>query len=397
MPCGMEFGVPKPPYWRENATTAVTNGTIPESRINSTVLRVMTPYFHLNQDQDSPKADAASAAVNTDRDWYYDFEIGNITNYAEGLYLWVGGDPFNPDGSKFGNTASGGGSGTGRFSYFVFLLEAIQARANQDGAFIQYMLDNKTMTKYGISSANIYPVPDVCLLFIKSWATESIDRQSLLPGHSGTGVVETVAASCNDTIFVHHDTGPMLLPFTSHKNVAIDPLGYLPRTIPAFAAALPHTLVTAPEDPTDPDSWQSDFTDGNFTDYRYYMTAGNGSANVLYPSSYGLSYTTFTLSNITASAVAAAPIRGSAPVADAPMVLGGNADLWNVVYTVNATVTHVGDVASAAVPQLYLNRLAAWAPEGTPVWQLRGFKKVLLTPGESKSVGVEFVTRNESY
>lgn len=80
MPCGMEFGVPKPPYWRENATTAVTNGTIPESRINSTVLRVMTPYFHLNQDQDSPKADAASAAVNTDRDWYYDFEIGNITN-----------------------------------------------------------------------------------------------------------------------------------------------------------------------------------------------------------------------------------------------------------------------------------------------------------------------------
>ncbi|OJD36931.1 beta-glucosidase g [Diplodia corticola] len=473
MPGGIAFTTPTPSYWGENATLAVNNGTIPESRIDDMILRVLTPYFHLGQDQDFPKVDAYSATLNgkAASTWLYDFQVGtedevvdlrsdetaqfiresaangtvllkntngalplnapkNIAvfgnaagEYAEGLYSLVGGSPFKPNDAEYGVLASGGGSGTGRFPYLVTPLEAIKAKAKEDGSFLQYVLENEAITNYGIST--IFPTPDVCIVFIKSWATEGYDRESLYPAYNGTGVVNTVAASCNNTIVVHYGTGPTLFPFASNPNVtaiveahfpgqeagnslvdvlygAVNPSGHLPYTIPVSDAVFPKTLVnsTALVETTDPDAWQADFTEGNMIDYKYYI-ASNTTANILYPFGHGLSYTTFSVSDLAVSSSnsssSSSPIAGTTPSATAATIPGGNADLWATVSVATVTVANTGAVAGAAVPQLYANLLGAGAPAGTPQWQLRGFDRVWLEPGESRAVAFELRRRDVSY
>lgn len=46
-----------PSYFGGNLTAAVLNGTLNESRVDDMVRRIMTPYYHLSQDQDFPSVD----------------------------------------------------------------------------------------------------------------------------------------------------------------------------------------------------------------------------------------------------------------------------------------------------------------------------------------------------
>ncbi|KAF4977674.1 hypothetical protein FZEAL_5839 [Fusarium zealandicum] len=75
---------------------------------------------------------------------------------------------------------------------------------------------------------------------------------------------------------------------------------------------------------------------------------------------------------------------------------GGNPHLWETVVTVSVVVTNSGPVDGKAVPQLYLSY-----PETSkvdhPVRVLRGFDKVFLKKGESKTVKFELNRRDLSY
>ncbi|KAK7518898.1 glycoside hydrolase superfamily [Phyllosticta citriasiana] len=461
MPGGIGFSSPNPSFWGANATAAVQNGTIPESRIDDMVLRIMTPYFHLGQDKDFPLVDKSSADLNgkPESSFGFPFELGpvvdvrteehtqfiresaanstvlvkntgslplkapkniavfgnNAGDYVGGLYSLTGS--FEAEAEEQGNIAAGGGSGTARFSYLVTPLEAIKARAKKDDALVQFILSNEAINNDGISS--IQPQPEVCLVFIKSWATEGFDREELEPEHNGTGVVNTVAARCNNTIVVHNGAGPVLLPFASHPNVTaivlshfpgqesgnslvdvlygdVNPSGHLPYTIPSSISVAAPGLVNSTElaTTTDPNAWQDPFTEGLFIDYRYYATK-NGS--VQYPFGFGLSYTTFSLADLKVSAVSGTSNSSSLPSSSAPILPGGNSDLWKPLYVANVSVSNTGDVAGAAVPQLYVNIADAGAPAGTPQWQLRGFDRVDLAPGETKTVGFELLRRDLSF
>jgi beta-glucosidase len=65
------------------------------------------------------------------------------------------------------------------------------------------------------------------------------------------------------------------------------------------------------------------------------------------------------------------------------LVPGGREDIFKEIVTITAKITNTGKVAGAEVAQLYLS-----LPEAgnAPVRQLRGFDKVLLEPGETKTV-----------
>lgn len=65
----------------------------------------------------------------------------------------------------------------------------------------------------------LYPEPDVCLVFTKTWATEGYDRSSLLFDWNGTAVVESVASQCSNTIVITNSGGLNALPFADHPNV----------------------------------------------------------------------------------------------------------------------------------------------------------------------------------
>lgn len=94
------------------------------------------------------------------------------------------------------------------------------------------------------------------------------------------------------------------------------------------------------------------YREGVYVGYRYYDKAG---IKVRFPFGYGLSYTTFAYSDLSATA-------GGASV----------------------TVTNTGSLAGAEIVQLYVE-----SPQSgihRPVRELKGFQKVFLEPGESKTV-----------
>lgn len=106
------------------------------------------------------------------------------------------------------------------------------------------------------------------------------------------------------------------------------------------------------------------YTDDIYVGYRYFETIPGASEKVLYPFGFGLSYTTFDISNITAEQ---------------------NGDEIKVC----ATVTNTGSVAGKEVVQVYYSTPSQKLL--TPRLQLAAFQKTsLLKPNESETVCTSF-------
>jgi beta-glucosidase len=448
---GQNFG--NPSFFGGNVTNGVKNGSL--TRADDMVLRIMTPYFLLNQDKDFPSVDPSSADLNgfsPRTSWTRNFTLtgersrdvrgdhatlirkhgaaGSVLLKNENAALPLkhpkniavfgndAGDDvlglLNQNDFEYGTLAAGGGSGTGQFSYLFTPLRAIQDRAAKDnGTLVQFWLNNTFIaTTPDWNKVWLPTVPDVCLVLLKTWAGEGADRQHLSVDYDGEKVVESVARDCNNTVVITHSPGINTLPFADHPNVTailaahypgqesghslvdllygdVNPSGHLPYTIALNATdynAPPTTAVNS----TGYDDWQSWFDEKLEIDYRYF-DAHNMS--VRYEFGYGLSYTTFNMTDLKISALSS---NISALPADLPIQPGGNPDLWTAVYNVSISVSNSGKVSGAAVPQLYVS-LPHTAPEGTPIRQLRGFDKVHLEAGETQTVCFELMRRDLSY
>jgi beta-glucosidase len=302
--------------------------------------------------------------------------------------------------------------GAARFPYIVSPLEAIKTRARQNGTLVQYITDNSVA---GTSISNIYPIPDVCLVFLKTYVAEGVDRTSYDVDDDGNAVVKTVASKCNNTIVISHSGGINVMPWADNENVTaiiaahfpgqeignsivdvlfgdVNPSGRLPYTI-AYKASDYNTKVANFTGAKNLNAWQSNFTEGLMIDYRHFDAAN---ITPRYEFGFGLSYTTFSLEGLTlerlATNVTALP---AAMLGPAPP--GGNPDLYTAIFNATATVTNTGPVAGAAVAQLYLAPPKSSVPSGTPIQVLRGFDKVVLQPDESATVQFEITRRDLSY
>ncbi|KAG0156023.1 hypothetical protein PDIDSM_3199 [Penicillium digitatum] len=440
-------------FFGKNVTLAVNNGTVDQSRVDDMIVRIMTPYYWLGQDKDYPEVDPSSADLNTfspRSTWLREFNLTGersrdvrgdhaklirklaaeatvlLKNEKQALPLKApkniavfGNDAgentmgaVNQATFEFGNLASGGGSGTGRFTYLVSPLEAIKARAKKDNALVQYFLNNTQIATSNVTSLWVPTTPDACLVFLKTWAEEGTDREHLTVDYKGNEVVESVAKSCNNTIVITHSSGINVIPWANHPNVTaivaahypgqeagnsivdvlygdVNPSGHLPYTIAKNASdynAPPTTEVST----NGTYDWQSWFDEKLEIDYRYFDAKN---ISVQYEFGFGLSYTTFNLSDLNAEPVAH-PV--SSIPEEQPIQPGGNPALWETIYNVTVSVTNSGDVKGATVPQLYVT-FPDSTPEGTPPKQLRGFEKVSLAAGESRTVGFELMRRDLSY
>ena len=129
---------------------------------------------------------------------------------------------------------------------------------------------------------------------MKTWAQEGLDRTSLLVDWNGTALVETVAATCPNTVVVTHSGGLNTLPFRNNPNVTailaahlggqevgnsivevlygdVNPSGHLPYTIANEEADYAFADITnssALKTTNDPNAWQSDFKERLLIDYR---------------------------------------------------------------------------------------------------------------------------------
>ncbi|KAI0015094.1 glycoside hydrolase family 3 protein [Xylariomycetidae sp. FL0641] len=197
---------------------------------------------------------------------------------------------------------------------------------------------------------------------------------------------------------------------------------------------------------------QQDFSEGLYVDYRYF---DKYDIKPRYEFGFGLSYTTFEFTNCTITSRLpksalpatrpkdfAAPPEYDTSIPDSKEVLfpegfrklekyvypyldegddigsgsypypdgyytdqppsgaggdeGGNPDLWEVYAEVSVNITNTGSRPGKVVPQLYLSY-----PESSPVDMprsvLRGFDKLLLDAGESRSVTFNLTRRDVSY
>jgi beta-glucosidase len=440
-------------YFGGNITSAVNNGSLDTSRLDDMITRIMTPYYFLGQDVDYPLIDPDSADLNTfspRKTWFKTFELNgtrgvdvradhnvlirqlgaastvllkNVDNTlplkAPKSVAVFGNDAsedtqgyYNQVNFEYGTLSVGGGSGTGRLTYLVTPLEAIKAKVKADGGIVQQFLNNTLVATSNISTLVIPTPPEVCLVFLKTWAEEGADRASLDTDWDGNEVVESVASYCNNTVVVTHSSGINNLPWADHPNVtailaahypgeesgnslvdilygAVNPSAKLPYTIALNIDDYNAPPITAVNS-TDPYAWQAYFDEKLEIDYRYFDAQN---MSVRYEFGFGLSYTTFALSNISIAKVCDGTVTA---VAEAqPIVPGGNPALWDVLYTVSVSLTNTGSIAGATVPQLYLT-LPSSAPS-TPPKQLRGFEKVFLEAGASSVIQFPLMRRDLSY
>lgn len=445
-------------YFGDHVIKAVNNGSVSQARVDDMVRRIMTPYFLLGQDQGYPTTDLSVGCLQScgtsftpgcgnnqtcnifARDVRGDHaslirELGaagtvllkntnsalplrapknigvfgnDAADLADGLAFV---QPLPEEGFDIGTLAIGGGPGSGRHSYIVSPLEAIKARARKIAARVQYITNNAILASNDFHG--IYPVPDVCLVFLKTYGAEEQDRTSFELSWNSTAVVNNVALHCPNTVVVTHSGGVNTMPWATNPNVTailaahypgqetgnsivdilwgdVNPSAKLPYTIPVKESDYHIPIVNSTSPSGD---WQSDFTEGLFIDYRHF---DENDITPLFEFGYGLSYTTFEITSPLSITTLSKSIT-ALPDPSRTIEPGGNPDLWASLLSAKTTVSNTGPVVGSAVIQLYISFPRNTVPEGTPVKVLRGFEKVRLKVGEKKSVTFDLTRRDVSF
>jgi beta-glucosidase len=264
-------------------------------------------------------------------------------------------------------------------------LKAIRARAPR--AKVQFASGDDLA-----AAAALAKTVDVAIVFVHQWESEGMDLDNLsLPDHQDD-VIAKVAAANPHTIVVLETGGPVTMPWLDQVSgvmeawyggsrgaeaVArvifgdVNPSARLPVTFPKSEADLPHTSIVKPpvESTTngEPDAWkkiaaglpafQTTFDEGLKVGYKWYDAKKK---EVLFPFGYGLSYTTYTYSDL--------------------KVTPGKS------VHVTVKVTNSGQRAGSEIAEVY----CALPPStGEPPKRLVGWSKVKLDAGESKEVTID--------
>jgi beta-glucosidase len=273
-----------------------------------------------------------------------------------------------------GSAKTGGGGTAGVHPVYSITPQAgLQSKAGSK-VTITYN-DGSDLT----SAAAAAKAASVAIVMVGDARKEGSDFPISLSGNQDD-IVSTVAAANKNTIVVIKSGSVILMPWASQVssileawypgeedgNVVADllfgnanPSGKLPITFPVALGDLPAS--TPAQYPGV--NGQVDYSEGLDMGYRSYDARG---VAPLFPFGYGLSYTTFSYSNLQVTAGA------------------GN------TATVSFNITNTGKVAGAEVGQVYVSMPAA---AGEPPDGLAGFQKIMLQPGATGHVSIPLSIR----
>ncbi|HEX4784130.1 MAG TPA: glycoside hydrolase family 3 C-terminal domain-containing protein [Candidatus Sulfotelmatobacter sp.] len=263
-------------------------------------------------------------------------------------------------------------------------LKAIRAKAA--GATVQFDSGSDSAAAAALAKNS-----DVAIIFAYQWESEGMDLDSLSLPENQDDLIARVAAANPHTVVVIESGGPVTMPWADQvsgileawfagsrgaeavANVIfgdVNPSAKLPITFPKSEADLPHpTIVKPPKATVDAESqgwrriaaglpvFQVTYNEGVKVGYKWYDAENK---TVLFPFGYGLSYTSYSYSNLNVTA-------GRNP-------------------RVSFTVTNTGSKAGTEIAEVYAS-LPASAEE--PPKRLVGWSKVALNAEESKEVEVE--------
>ncbi|HEX3855681.1 MAG TPA: glycoside hydrolase family 3 C-terminal domain-containing protein [Verrucomicrobiae bacterium] len=230
---------------------------------------------------------------------------------------------------------------------------------------------------------------DVAIVCVSTHRTEGEggDRPSMdLPAHQAD-LIRAIAAVNKKTIVVLNNGTPVMMKDWLNKVPAIVE-GWFPGQEGGTALAailfgdinpsgkLPDTLAADRTDYPDANNFpganhQVNYAEGIYIGYRHF---DKNNIQPLFPFGYGLSYTTFGYKNLRLSQAQLAP-DGSV--------------------TASVDITNIGKRAGEEVAELYIHDLHPQIDK--PVRELKGFSKISLQPGETKTVQFTIHPRDLAY
>ena len=259
------------------------------------------------------------------------------------------------------------------------LLDGLQATAGA-GINIRYATNGAA-----IDEAKAADVVIVCVSTMRK-ESEGRDRPSMDLPNDQAELIRSVAAVNPKTIVIVNNGTPVTMADWIEQTPAVIE-AYLPGQEGGAALAailfgdvnpsgkLPDTLAVNRSDYSDDGfpgtNHQVNYDEGIYVGYRHFDKQGIAP---LFPFGYGLSYTTFGYTNLKLSQSVMQP--------------GGTV-------TVTVDITNTGQRSGEEVVELYLHD--SQPKIDRPVRELKGFAKIALNPGETKSVSLSLTPRDLSY
>lgn len=219
-----------------------------------------------------------------------------------------------------------------------------------------------------------------------SYESEGFDRKHMRLPEIQNRLIQAVAEVQPNTVVVLHNGSPVEMPWVNDVKGILEaylggegvgaatvdilfgkanPSGKLPETFPLKLSDNPSYLNFPGE--TD----RVEYREGIFVGYRYY---DKKEMKVLFPFGHGLSYTDFTYSDLK---ISKKKLRDEETC------------------KVKVTITNTGDRFGKEAVQLYVQDVVSRVIR--PVKELKGFEKVALEPGESKTVTFTLSKRAWAY
>ncbi|WWD19902.1 hypothetical protein CI109_104371 [Kwoniella shandongensis] len=407
---------------------ALANGTVPQSRLDDMATRIVASWYKLGQDQDYPLLETTANVLSKEHNELIR-ELGakstillknenNTLPLKNVKYLYVFGQAASvdlygfprPGGFSFGidddkGTFPGGqGSSYANLPYLITPFEALQSRARKDQSQVFGYFDNFNHTRQATYAAAADALNATCLVDVRNQCSEGYDRANLTASWEGDQTILAVASRCADTVVIYSACGPFnVTSWVDHPNITailnpggggqeagnslvdilygeVNPSARLPYTIGYQLADYPAVADTTLRPPNTSYA-DIDYSEGLYIDYRWF---DKNEIEPAFEFGFGLSYTTFSYSDLSVQPSTASLYADEKPSSQA---------LYDCLALVTISITNSGEVDGTEIPQLYLGSPAA----DSPVKVLRGFESVYLKKGESNTVTYQLTRRDLSY
>ncbi|HTP09457.1 MAG TPA: glycoside hydrolase family 3 C-terminal domain-containing protein [Anaerolineae bacterium] len=387
---GLDLEMPGPQDRRvKEVVEAVHSGELAEAVLDESVRRILRIVFKA---QETPKQGTFDVDAHHELAHQVAAE-GMVLLKNNGLLPLKGQQQIAVIGRAAENAHfQGGGSSHIHATKVAVPFKELQAQAGNaeltyapgypaDNSFRQDMIDQ---------AVTLASAADVAVLYIALPAfkeSEGYDRRDLDLTNQQVALIKAVAKIQPNTIVVLNNGAPIAMSnwiddvaavlegwmMGQAGGVAIadvlfgkvNPCGKLAETFPLKLADTPAYI-----------NWPGDagivrYGEGLFIGYRYYDAKH---MPVLFPFGYGLSYTTFAYSNARVPAKSFKDVDG---------------------LTVTVDVTNTGKVAGKEIVQVYVHDQKSTLVR--PEKELKGFAKVELQPGETKTVSIKLDFRAFAY
>jgi beta-glucosidase len=413
----MEMDLAPGKYFGDALKQAVQSGQVPKARLDDMVLRITRVMFRQGVFEHPAASQPAAFGANVETP--EDVALARKASEEGTVLLKNAGNALPISGQAkriavIGQAAgqagaeqsyNTGGSAhipeAGPHPHVVAPITGITQRASADGDVVTYSDGSSQADAVAAASA-----ADVAVVFVGDGESEGVDRPDMTLGNAkfctlagcnpyGPGnqddLVKSVAAANPNTVVVLTTGGPMEMPWLGQVKSVLqawfpgqeegnaiaallfgdaNPSGKLPQTFPKSQKDLPiKTQTQYPGVNNSAGVPHAKYSEGLKVGYRWYDSQG---IEPLFPFGFGLSYTTFSLGGLHVKAA------------------GGS----KTAATATFTVKNTGGRPGAEVPQLYVGMPNQ---TGEPPKQLKGYSKVSLSPGQSRTVTLSLGARDFSY